>query len=82
MRWSRAAKMPRRNYRARVGWPTRMPAKRLAESNSALGALKPRYSTERAEFEPRSSGESEVLDKGGRFAIEATPGDGQRRGGA
>src|SRR5215472_3977599 len=35
MRWSRAAKMPRRSWRASVGWPMRMPANGLFESMSA-----------------------------------------------
>jgi FMN phosphatase YigB (HAD superfamily) len=36
MRWSSAAKMPRRSWRARVGWPTTSRAKGFTASISAL----------------------------------------------
>jgi hypothetical protein len=37
IRWSRAAKVPSRSCRLRVGWPTRIPANGLAESHLGVG---------------------------------------------
>jgi hypothetical protein len=36
IRWSRAAKVPRRSCRFRVGWPMRIPANGEAQVHSAL----------------------------------------------
>ena len=36
IRWSRAANIPMRSWRLKVGWPTKMPAKGEEESISEL----------------------------------------------
>src|ERR1017187_9188677 len=52
IRWSRAANMPMRSCRFRVGWPARMPANGEAESISAL--VRSRSSSKRGGVEEMS----------------------------